>query len=86
MLDCSSATLIYKGQRQSAPVQVVANDAANIEAQMRMLIAHNPIDAFFAGVRLNFKLEPNAADLTVAATRHVVLRFGLAKASSSVAN
>ena len=86
LLDCSSATLIYKGQRQLAPVQVVANDAANIEAQMRMLIAHNPIDAFFAGVRLNFKLEPNAADLTVAATRHVVLRFGLAEASSSVAN
>ena len=86
LLDCSSATLIYKGQRQLAPVQVVANDAANIEAQMRMLIAHNPIDAFFAGVRLNFKLEPNAADLTVAATRHVVLRFGIAEASSSVAN
>ena len=86
LLDCSSATLIYKGQRQLAPVQVVANDAANIEAQMRMLIAHNPIDAFFAGIRLNFKLEPNAADLTVAATRHVVLRFGLAEASSSAAN
>ena len=84
--DCSSATLIYKGLRQLAPVQLVVNDAAIIEAQMRMLIAHNPIDAVFAGVRLNFKLEPNPADLAVAATRHVVLRFELAKATPLVAN
>ena len=82
--DCSSATLIYRGQRQVAPVQLVANEAATIETQMRMLIAHNPIDALFAGVRLNVKLEPNAADLAVAATRHVVLRFELAKAVAQV--
>ena len=78
---CATATFIYRGQRQVAPVQLVVNDAETIAQEMRRLIAHNPVDALFAGIRLNFKLEPNAADLAVAATRHVVLRFDVKKAA-----
>lgn len=79
LADVQSATLVYRGQLLQTPVQLESKDPNAIEREMRMLIAHNPIDALFAGVRLNLKLEPNAPDLAVAATRHVVLRFDLAK-------
>jgi len=75
--DAPSATLIYRGRRLQAPIQLVSDNADAIGQQMRKLIAHNPIDALFAGVRLNFKLQPNPGDLAIAATRHVVLQFNL---------
>ncbi len=81
LADVQSATLVYRGQIVQASVQLEADDSLVIEREMRMLIAHNPVDALFAGVRLNLKLEPNAADLAIAATRHVVLRFDLSKAA-----
>ena len=42
---------------------------------MSQLIAHNRLDAPFAGVRLNWRLQPNAEDLKLAARRHVVIRL-----------
>ncbi len=67
--------VFYRGRRRAAGVRVESEDVDQIEREMTQLIAHNRLDAPFAGVRLNWRLQPNAEDLKLAARRHVVIRF-----------
>ena len=41
--------------------------------KLKELIEHNPIDAFFAGVKLDKDKVPNSADLDKAAESHTVI-------------
>ena len=67
--------VFYRGRRRAAGVRVESEDVDQIEREMTQLIAHNRLDAPFAGVRLNWRLQPNAEDLKLAARRHVVIRL-----------
>ena len=67
--------MFYRGRRRAAGVRVESEDVDHIEREMTQLIAHNRLDAPFAGVRLNWRLQPNAEDLKLAARRHVVIRL-----------
>ncbi|MDA0958461.1 MAG: hypothetical protein O2936_11515 [Proteobacteria bacterium] len=73
-IDRPKLTIWYRGRQHSAEASVESQDVERIEKEIKQLIEHNFADAFFAGIRLNLKLEPNPKDLARAATRHVVLR------------
>jgi hypothetical protein len=64
----------YRGKPLQTTISLETENPNIIRLEIEKLIAHNPVDAVFAGVRLNFRLEPNPDDLTQAATKHVVLR------------
>ena len=68
-------TVHHRGRQRLAGIRVESKDVDRIEQEMAELIAHNPLDAPFAGVRLNWRLQPNAEDLALAAQRHVVIRL-----------
>ena len=64
-------------------IHIIDEDVSSIEQNLRALINHNPLDAPFAGVRLNWRLKPNEDDLRTAAQRHVVLRLESPGASAN---
>jgi len=64
-----------KGVKCQCQVDVIADDTSLVFRDLKALIQHNPLDAPFAGVGLNWRLEPNEADLEAASRRHVVLRL-----------
>ncbi|MGB1939590.1 MAG: hypothetical protein ACPHRE_08265 [Pseudomonadales bacterium] len=68
-------TVHHRGRQRSADVRVESENVDRIEREMAGLIAHNPLDAPFAGVRLNWRFQPNSEDLALAAQRHVVIRL-----------
>jgi len=64
-----------KGVKRQCQVDVIADDTSLVYRDLKALIQHNPLDAPFAGVGLNWRLKPNETDLQAAALRHVVLRM-----------
>jgi hypothetical protein len=78
-----TCTAVIRGERVACTIHIIDEDVSSIEQNLRALINHNPLDAPFAGVRLNWRLKPNEDDLRTAAQRHVVLRL---EASDSSAN
>ena len=64
-----------RGVKRQCQVDVIADDTSLVYRDLKALIQHNPLDAPFAGVGLNWRLKPNEADLQAAALRHVVLRM-----------
>ena len=70
-----TCTAVIRGKRVACTIDIIDDDAGRVEQNLRALIAHNPLDAPFAGVRLNWCLKPNEEDLRTAADRHVVLRL-----------
>ena len=76
-----TCTAVIRGERVACTIDIIDDDISSIEQNLRALINHNPLDAPFAGVRLNWRLKPNEDDLRTAAQRHVVLR--LEKSGSS---
>ena len=71
----STCTAVIRGERVACTIDIIDSDVSSIEQNLRALINHNPFDAPFAGVRLNWRLKPNEDDLRTAAERHVVLRL-----------
>ena len=70
-----TCTAVIRGERVACTIDIIDYDADLIEQNLRALIAHNALDAPFAGVRLNWRMKPNEDDLRAAAERHVVLRL-----------
>ena len=73
-IDRPELCIWYRGKPLQTTISLETENPSIIRHEIEKLIAHNPVDAVFAGVRLNFRLEPNPGDLTQAATKHVVLR------------
>ena len=54
-------------------ISINFTDNAFVRDKLKELIEHNPIDAFFAGVKLDKNKVPNSADLDKAAELHTVI-------------
>ena len=71
-----SATKIWlKGKLVNAAVDLEFNNDELVESTLRDLVTNNPIDAFFAKVKLNKDGTPVQKDLFEASKIHTVLKF-----------
>ena len=71
-----SATKIWlKGKLVNAAVDLEFNNDELVESTLRELVTNNPIDAFFAKVKLNKDGTPVQKDLFEASKIHTVLKF-----------
>ena len=71
-----SATKIWlKGKLVNAAVDLEFNNDELVESTLRDLVTNNPIDAFFAKVKLNKDGTPVQKDLFKASKIHTVLKF-----------
>lgn len=71
----SSTKIWLKGKLVTAAVTLEFNDNQIIEDSLRNLVTNNPIDAFFAKIKLQKDGSPVQEDLIEAAKLHTVLRF-----------
>ena len=66
-----------KGKLTNTEINLEYLDDAKVEAALRDLVTNNPIDAFFAKVKLNKDGSPDTMELQAAAKLHTVLKFSL---------
>jgi len=71
----SSTKIWLKGKLVTTAVTLEFNDNQIIEDSLRDLVTNNPIDAFFAKIKLQKDGSPVQEDLIEAAKLHTVLRF-----------
>ena len=71
----SIATIWLKGKLVDAAIHIEFTDDQLVENTLRDLVTNNPIDAFFAKVKLNKDGTPVQKDLMEAAKIHTVLKF-----------
>tara|TARA_B100000609_G_C17044284_1_gene345481 strand:- start:133 stop:567 length:435 start_codon:yes stop_codon:yes gene_type:complete len=65
--------IYFKGKKINKNIAINFTDNAFVREKLKELIEHNPIDAFFAGVKLDKNKVPNTADLDKAAELHTVI-------------
>ena len=65
--------IYFKGKKINKNISINFTDNAFVREKLKELIEHNPIDAFFAGVKLDKNKVPNSADLDKAAELHTVI-------------
>jgi len=65
--------IYFKGKKINKNIAINFTDNAFVREKLKELIEHNPIDAFFAGVKLDKNKVPNSADLDKAAELHTVI-------------
>ena len=65
--------IYFKGKKINKNISINFTDNAFVREKLKELIEHNPIDAFFAGVKLDKNKVPNTADLDKAAELHTVI-------------
>ena len=65
--------IYFKGKKINKNISINFSDNAFVRDKLKELIEHNPIDAFFAGVKLDKNKVPNSADLDKAAELHTVI-------------
>ena len=65
--------IYFKGKKINKNISINFTDNAFVREKLKELIEHNPIDAFFAGVKLDKNKAPNSADLDKAAELHTVI-------------
>ena len=58
-------------------IEIDASNDVNVETKLRQLIEHNPIDAFFAKVKLDKNKKPIKEDLEQAAKLHTSITLNL---------
>ena len=71
----STTAIWLKGKLVDAEIELEFNDDKIVENTLRDLVTNNPIDAFFAKVKLNKDGTPVQKDLFEAAKIHSVLKF-----------
>ena len=65
--------IYFKGKKIKKNISINFTDNSFVREKLKELIEHNPIDAFFAGVKLDKNKVPNSADLDKAAELHTVI-------------
>ena len=64
-----------RGKLINAQVSLEYMDDGKVESALRNLVTNNPIDAFFAKVKLNKDGSPDVFELKAASKLHTVLNF-----------
>ena len=65
--------IYFKGKKINKNISINFTDNLFVRRKLKELIEHNPIDAFFAGVKLDKNKVPNSNDLDKAAELHTVI-------------
>jgi hypothetical protein len=71
--DIETQEIYFKGKKINKNIAINFTDNAFVRDKLKELIEHNPIDAFFAGVKLDKNKVPNSADLDKAGELHTVI-------------
>ena len=71
--DIETQEIYFKGKKINKNISINFTDNAFVREKLKELIEHNPIDAFFAGVKLDKNKVPNSDDLDKAAELHTVI-------------
>ena len=71
--DIETQEIYFKGKKINKNISINFTDNDFVRDKLKELIEHNPIDAFFAGVKLDKNKVPNSADLDKAAKLHTVI-------------
>ena len=72
-IDIEDQEIYFKGKKINKKISINFSDDNFVRAKLKELIEHNPIDAFFAGVKLDRNKVPNSEDLDKAAKLHTVI-------------
>ena len=65
--------IYFKGKKIEKNISIDFTDNDFVRHKLKELIEHNPIDAFFAGVKLDKNKVPDSNDLDKAAELHTVI-------------
>lgn len=72
-IDIENQDIYFKGKKINKKISINFSDDDFVRIKLKELIEHNPIDAFFAGVKLDRNKIPNPEDLDKAAKLHTVI-------------
>ena len=72
-IDIENQDIYFKGKKINKKISKNFSDDNFVRTKLKELIEHNPIDAFFAGVKLDRNKVPNSEDLDKAAKLHTVI-------------
>ena len=72
-IDIENQDIYFKGKKINKKKSINFSDDNFVREKLKELIEHNPIDAFFAGVKLDRNKVPNSEDLDKAAKLHTVI-------------
>tara|TARA_B100000927_G_scaffold183229_1_gene147519 strand:- start:4688 stop:5122 length:435 start_codon:yes stop_codon:yes gene_type:complete len=72
-IDIEDQEIYFKGKKIDKKISINFSDDNFVRTKLKELIEHNPIDAFFAGVKLDRNKVPNSEDLDKAAKIHTVI-------------
>ena len=72
-IDIEDQEIYFKGKKINKKIFINFSDDNFVRTKLKELIEHNPIDAFFAGVKLDRNKVPNSEDLDKAAKLHTVI-------------
>lgn len=72
-IDIENQDIYFKGKKINKKISINFSDDNFVRTKLKELIEHNPIDAFFAGVKLDRNKVPNLEDLDKAAKLHTVI-------------
>ena len=72
-IDIENQDIYFKGKKINKKISINFSDDNFVRTKLKELIEHNPIDAFFAGVKLDRNKVPNSEDLDKAAKLHTVI-------------
>ncbi len=72
-IDIEDQEIYFKGKKINKKISINFSDDNFVRTKLKELIEHNPIDAFFAGVKLDRNKVPNSEDLDKASKVHTVI-------------
>ena len=72
-IDIEDQEIYFKGKKINKKISINFSDDNFVRTKLKELSEHNPIDAFFAGVKLDRNKVPNSEDLDKAAKLHTVI-------------
>ena len=72
-IEIENQDIYFKGKKINKKISINYSDDNFVRTKLKELIEHNPIDAFFAGVKLDRNKVPNSEDLDKAAKLHTVI-------------
>lgn len=72
-IEIENQDIYFKGKKINKKISINFSDDNFVRTKLKELIEHNPIDAFFAGVKLDRNKVPNSEDLDKAAKLHTVI-------------
>ena len=72
-INIENQDIYFKGKKINKKISINFSDDNFVREKLKELIEHNPIDAFFAGVKLDRNKVPKSEELDKAAKLHTVI-------------